>query len=371
MLILVEESYKISAWCREILDSLRQEARKKRVNLTFSSSIENVDLDAGDPAVLIVGAENEWLNLSAERVKALGKHPIILSNQSESTPSNGISRITEDIFGSMGEILGLFSAKGHDRVALYAHNPDSASDCFKKEAFLRWGGSSEDVFTNEGSLSDCFDRFYEKFKEARYGGIVCANDFVAISLIRHLKDRGEDIGDMDVISYSDTLMARCTSPAVSTVKANFKSFGQLAFLIVDCIAKSESLSGVRFLCSWEILHRETSSPAPIASPRTVQDVGARSGSFYGDDELMEMMRVETLLSECDETDLALLKMLLEGRKLSELAQYSFLTETAVKYRIKKMKEICQTDSRSSLCTLLSKYLPQADRLDLLHSTKKE
>jgi hypothetical protein len=271
----------------------------------------------------------------------------------------------------MSEILDLFFAKGHKRYALYAHNPDSASDCYKKEAFLRRGGNAEDIFTNEGSLSSCFDHFYKKHREARYGGIVCANDFAAISLIRHLKDRGEDIGGMDIISYSDTLMARCTSPAVSSVKANFKSFGQLAFLIVDCIAKCESLSGIRFLCGWEILHRETSSPASIDFLPKASAPPLRQGSFYGDGELMEMMRAETLLSECDETDLTILRMLLEGKKLSEIMQSSFLTETAVKYRIKKMKEICQAESRSSLCSLLSKYLPQADRLALLLPAKKE
>ena len=362
MLVIIEEHYKMSVWCREILDGLRAEARKKRISLSPSSNISDIRRDGEDPAVIIVGAETEWLNLAVTKAKEAGKHPIILSNQSESELQNGVSRVTEDIFGSMGEILRLFAAKGYQQIALYACNPDSASDSFKKEAFLKSGGLPEDIFTNEGSLSFCFDRFYERYKEKGYGGIVCANDFAAISLIRHLKDKGDRVDDIDIISYSDSLIAKCTSPAVSTVKANFKSFGQLAFLIVDCIAKSENLSGIRFLCNWEILHRETSAPAPVtALPPAKADL-PRQGRFYGDEDLMEMMRIETLLSECDETDLTILKMILSQKKLSEIEECSYLTETAVKYRIRKMKETCKTDSRDRLRALLLKYVPNIERL---------
>ena len=43
MLVIIEESYKITVWCREILDSLKQEARKKRASLTLSTDIDDID----------------------------------------------------------------------------------------------------------------------------------------------------------------------------------------------------------------------------------------------------------------------------------------------------------------------------------------
>ena len=356
MLVVIEENYKISVWCREIVDGLRAEARKKRVSLTLSTSTDDIGCNTEDPAVIIVGAETEWLNLAARQAKSAKKHPIILSNQSGSDLEGGISRVTEDIYGSMNEIMGLLASKGHETVALYAHNPDSASDCFKKEAFLKSGGLSENIFENLGSLEACFEEFYQKHEEKGYGGIVCSNDFAAISLIRHLKDKGEDIGDIDIISYSNTLMARCTSPSVSTVKANFNRFGQLAFMIVDCIGKGDGISGISILCDWEILHRETSSPASTDTNATSQTSPTRSGSFYGDGELMEMMRIETLLSECDETDIEIANAILEGKKSAEIINSCFLTETAVKYRIRKMKDICHAESRAQLQEFLSKYL---------------
>ena len=362
VLVIIEENYKISVWCREIVDGLQKEARKKRISLTLSSAPDDIDR-CSNSSVMIVGAETEWLNNVAKRAKACGKHPIILSNQSESEHEGGVSRVTEDIFGSMSEIMSLFSAQGYENVALYAHNPDSASDSFKKEAFLRSGGRSEDVFDNLGSLETCFESFYEKLRIQGYRGIVCTNDFAAISLINHLKSKGEDIREIDIISYSNTLIARCTTPAVSTVRANYSHFGQLAFMIADCIAKGEGISGIRIFCDWEIIHRDTSSAIAFAPSHECSKTREGSGSFYCDHELMEMMRVETLLSECDHSDKEIINAILQGKKTAEIESACFLTETSVKYRIKKMKDICRAESRAHLKEILSKYLsPDLDKI---------
>ena len=159
-----------------------------------------------------------------------------------------------------------------------------------------------------------------------------------------------------MISYSNTYISRCTSPAISTVSASFGNFGQHAFMIADCISKGENVSGIRILSNWEIIHRETSSSLPLTAPGEDNIPPSVQGSFYRDGELIEMMRVETLLSECDKIDLEILEAILEGKKTAEIEERCFLTETAVKYRIKKMKDICFVESRATLRSLLSKYL---------------
>ena len=355
MLVIIEESFQISVWCREIVDGLRHAARKKRTPLTVSTKVEDI-AQSEERAIILVGAETDWINRAVEQTKQAGKHPILLSNQSKSYSESGVSRVTEDIFGSMKEIVDLFSGKNVASIALYAVNPDSASDSFKKEAFLKSGGNCENVFENEGSLTDCFARFYEQHKKNRFGGIVCVNDFAAISLICHLKEHGADIASLDIISYSDTLISKCTSPAVSTVRANYKNFGQIAFLIYDSIAKSDAIHGIQISCNWEIIHRETSTPSCKTEPSAPSPLSKRTKSFYGDPELLEMMQIESLLSACDDTDTAIIRAVLEGKKTSAIAEECFLTESALKYRINKMKEICRVENRSALCEFLRGYI---------------
>lgn len=373
MLVLIEEGYKITVWCREILDGLRTEARKKRINLTFSSDTEDIQKQSDEKAVILVGSETDWLRRAVERTQKTGKHPIVLSNQSDSVFGGGVSCVTEDIEGSMKEIFDYFAQKGKRHIALYAANPASASDEYKRKVFLSLGGQSEDVFANEGSLTLCFERFLQRHKVKRYDGIICANDFAAISLLRHMQDSQEPSDGIDLISYSNTLISRCHTPSISSVKANYNDFGQMAFMISDCLSKSEAINGIRIFGKWEIVHRETSSPLPFGTCLEIESVSAiaESGKFYEDSELLEMVRLENLLSACDETDLRILSMILENTKLSEIEEYSYLTETAVKYRIRKMKEICKTDSREQLRSLILKYVPQSDRLPFVLAHNKE
>ena len=127
-------------------------------------------------------------------------------------------------------------------------------------------------------------------------------------------------------------------------------------MITDCIEKSESISEIKILCSWEIKHRKTSSPVEVISPKEEYRSHEQQANFYDDPQLMEMLRIETLLSQCDETDVAIVDAILKGKTTLEIENSCFIRETAVKYRIKKMKEICNAKSRSELRAVLSKYL---------------
>ncbi|MBQ4090822.1 MAG: LacI family DNA-binding transcriptional regulator [Clostridia bacterium] len=371
MLVIVEQNYKITGWCREIVEGLRTEARKKRINLAIGSSIEEIaSSEHPEGAVMIVGSDMDWLCSAVCTAKGAGKHPIVLSNQSERSLGGGVSCVTEDLFESMGAICRHFDSVGARRVALYAVNPKSASDTCRMQAFLEHGGNKEDIFTNSGSLSDCFEHFLAKHRQNQYNALVCTNDFAALSLLRHMKDSGQTANALEIISYSNTLLSECSTPAVSTVVTNYESFGKLAFMILDCIIKSDTINGMHVLAKWTIRHRDTSSSRtslPSVPSTTLTEEAA--AQFYHDPELIEMMRIEKLLSECDEVDLDILKMILEGKLTAEIELCCYLTPTALKYRMKKMKDTCAVSSRAELCEVLCKYLGRGDSLFLLKHRK--
>ena len=77
---------------------------------------------------------------------------------------------------------------------------------------------------------------------------------------------------------------------------------------------------------------------------------------------MEMMRIESLLSLSDDTDLDIIRLILDGKKTAEIESSCYLTETAVKYRIKKMKDVCHKKTRAELQVFLESYLKNNDSL---------
>jgi DNA-binding NarL/FixJ family response regulator len=58
--------------------------------------------------------------------------------------------------------------------------------------------------------------------------------------------------------------------------------------------------------------------------------------LYDDSTVKELDSVETLLQQSDETDLKILKLLAKGEKYEEIGAETFLSITALKYRINKM-----------------------------------
>jgi hypothetical protein len=140
---------------------------------------------------------------------------------------------------------------------------------------------------------------------------------------------------------------------------NYESFGQLAFMISDCLAKSDSLRGIQMQTTWQIIHRQTTDTLPYTSPTAADEFKEQShnNSFYSDPELIDMMRLENLLTDADETDLLILSMIMDGKKTEEIEEACFLAETAVKYRVRKMKECCHVSTKNDLGVLISKYIP--------------
>lgn len=362
MLVIVEASFSTTVWCRHIMNGLRCEARKKRINLNIAQNTDGICFDP-EGQVIVIGADEEWMRHTVALIRRSGRHPIILGNATQGFYTEGVSSVSADAKGSMSAICSYLARADRLSPALFAINPNSLSDKCRQEAFVACGGNKKDIFKNEGSLEECFARFYEKHRQNPYRSVICANDFAAISLIRHLKERKEDIDSIFIISYSNTLISDCFSPSVSTVMMNFESFGQLAFMIIDCLNKSGSISGIHMQSTWQILHRETTDTLPLSDITPPEPINVSSDdSFYSDPELSDMMRIETLLTESDATDLQILSAILDGKKTAEIEEICFLTETAVKYRIKKMKDICLVESRSALKDLLDKYLPDKNAI---------
>jgi len=370
MTILTERSFSSTVWCDRILSGLKAEARKKRINLDLFHEIDPALDRVENGQIIIVGADGDFLQSAVTLARARGIHPIVLGNQPDGKVLGGVSAVSADLGGSMRAILSYLEGRGRKKAALYACNPNSLSDISRKKAFLESGGNEDDIFENRGSLAECFKQFYDKNTVKKYDGIVCANDFAAVSLIKQMREAGEDISDVFIISYSDTVISRCHSPSITSVTMNYESFGQLAFMISDCISKSEQVSGIQMQSSWQIIHRETTDTLPTPAPTAVTEVAEKKADgFYDDPELVDLMRLEAMLTSCDETDLRILSMILDDKKLSEIEEECFLAETAVKYRIKKMKECCHVSTRAELHSLISKYIPDKSALLKISASK--
>ena len=178
--------------------------------------------------------------------------------------------------------------------------------------------------------------------------MICANDFAAVSLIAHLRQSGISTEGLCIAVHSNAQILTYF-PEIVAVSVEYSAVASAAFEIADCITANPSFLGMRVTvdCQSDLLPKMAEAGEPPVPSFAVTD------TIYDDGELAELMRIDRLLSESDETDIKIIRLLSGGT--DNICESTFLSDNGVKYRIKKMKKICEVESKKEIPVLLAKY----------------
>lgn len=334
MYIVGEPSYRTTNWYLRILAPLKALARKKRTVLLEAERAESVE--TGETCALVLGGSVRWMRETVDALQARGVHPIVLSEHPTGSLRGRYSCVRTDYRRFVSRF-----AQDTGGIAFYGDNPASVSDRARRSAFLSAIPSGE-VFENNGSLALCFEAFSARHREHPFSAVICANDFAAVSLLLHLRESGAPIPTLTVHADGQLLSH---FPEIRAVSADPASLAAAAFTVADCIRQNPDFIGM------EITVDDTEGEKGICEGRMAENEA--EDVFWEDVEMRELMRIERLLSECDETDLTILRLLREHRQ--DIGAEAYLSDNGVKYRIKKMKRICEVESKAQIPLLLEKY----------------
>ena len=360
ILIFEDPNYAKSVWCQSLVRGLVSELKLKRAAFRFVSSAQELSSQANEgDFVYIIGSGSGWITASLALAERAGAYPILLSNQTRDQLSINCSMVCSDTVGSMKYVIDQLRRLGKQRVAMYGVNPRSVGDASRKSSFLLAAHAPDsDIFLNDGSLENCFQSFFEQSRS--YDAVICANDFAAISLVRKLSERApEELTRLSIIGCAETRLTKFYEQHIVSIRVNFDEYGKAAVTLLDMLRKNPFLSNIVMSIRWDIsaLH-ELPKPAPAQSAAAATHFPQAADAFYTDQELTEMLCMEQLLSECDELDNKILRLALAGQAYEDIAEHCFVNVSTVKYRMRKMIGICQTENRAELLRLVEKYLPQ-------------
>ncbi len=355
--ILVEPAYSNSVWCVSLLEGLTGEFKQKRIPFCRIDALEEVP--PGERYLYLIGSDAEWVRAALTACNRIGVYPILLCNQSYHTFDADYSAVCSDVMNSTRRLVELLRRRGCGRIALYGVNPKSVSDESRKASYLAAldGVAGEgDVFYNSGSLENCFEQFYPRAEQ--YDAVICANDFAAISLVRRLGQRDPaQLERLAVAGCADTRLTQLYGEKILSVRVNFAEYGRAAVMLMESLRKNPYLSHVVMMIRWDVGAERTGAAAAPAPQPALPALPSEQDVFYDDRELTEMMLLEKLLSEAEELDRRIIELLLEGAAYERISEECFLTESAIKYRVKKMVRICRVKGRAELTALLRRYLP--------------
>ena len=349
--ILTEPAFGESMWCKALYGSLTERLRQKRI--PFCEMYDTVPQNS--EAVFIIAADYNWIKATLTELNLSGIKPILICNQAETILSCNYSCVCSDITGSMKYLLEVLKAEGKTRVALYGVNTSSISDIGSVDGlFAQKDGviDSMRVFVNDGSLQNCYRKFVAEADD--FDAVICFNDFAAVSLIRHLeKDGKREITEkLRILSCSQTKISSCYRDRITSINMNFEQYGKGAVFIYEKLKIHPYISQMTLNISWNT----EPSKSPTSFPITLKST-QNTDRIYSDKELNEMITAEKILEIDNATDKTVITDLCGGKSVSEIAAACFLTDSGVKYRIKRILEKCRISDKAELISIVNRYLP--------------
>lgn len=355
--LLVEKEYLDFPWCQRSLRGLEDEARKKRLSIREISSLDQIPADDPDAGVLLAGATESWFRTQVALANVRGHYPITLNDSLCTSADESCSSVTMDLRDSVRLSVNYLHSLGRKNLALYGINPHSSTDPSRAEIFSYLTGRSEHIYKVETTFDDMFNRFRWHLDE--YDGIICANDYAAVSLVQHLRAIGVDpTKNPYVMGTGNMHLSRISNPSITSVSDDYEHFGRAAVAIYNLMVREKSISTVSIKLHSRLHIRQTTGNEPYLRVNREEPIVPEDpvpNVFYTDGEVVDMAKMEALLHQCDDTDLLIIKALVAGASYAEIAAQCFISETAAKYRVRKMENLCDVTSRAKLQEYLKQF----------------
>ena len=352
---LSDPNYTNSRRYKKIMHGLTDTAHKRRLSLTLLRNVDELSnhvLTDSDMLFLISGRQ-KWLSETCSICEPIFDNRIIILNNCEQSSHIGkASIVSSDVHFNIQTLYRYLQSHNKTRIAMYAVNPNSSSDLFKRDVFLTCGGKEEDIFYNRKGFLHCFEQFFAQL--SKYDSVICVHDYSAISLIKHLGNSQK----LFITSCGETTLLRTFTPSVTHVENNYSSFGKTGFDLSHILLKNKDVNSVKIHIADKLILGETTDYLPLPEQVLPKFTDMKHSGFYffSDPEVDEMVKVETLLDSCSEDDLLVIHSLLEQDTYAMIAEKLFLSINGVKYKLKKMFQICGVKSKDEFIEMLSKYL---------------
>ena len=353
-----EPGYTTSNWYKHIIDGILAEKKTKRFNIIMIDSVKETEhfTIAPDDAILLIGSNLNWLESVIDICKQkFGKNIIVLGNFENQLSGRSYSIVSSDVSTDIFNLYAYLLSYNKTKIAMYGINPNSASDIYRQNCFLKFCGTDNNVYFNNAGLKNCYESFIKDID--RYDGVICANDYSAISLIRSLKN--DNISLPYIVSCGETKLARIFKPTITNLRTSYKDFGKAAINVYKILEKDIPTSGIKLELASSIIPGDTTENLPVittAVNKTTSEITTPDDSFYSDQEISEMLKIEKLLNLCDKAETDMLFALLKGSTYSELSEKFHMSVNGIKYKLNKFFELCQVKSKKEFSELLSRYI---------------
>ena len=308
--------------------------------------------------VIVMATQRHWLipALHFFQEKKIGVL-LLGENPSPEIPVRG--SLTTDFDSQLSTLLKHLEDCGCTKTALYNVFENSVPDCEKRRFFVKhlsqkgFSDPHQYCITNVSGLKQCYRDFYSRINE--FDSVICTNSLAAISLIKQLNHDGvrvpEDIqvATFGTLHISKFFKTSVTSVIPTQIDFPYKSVVQL-YRFLYTTPENDALQ-IKITMTGKLKINETTRllsshlTTPIESNHVTN---LEHLDFHDDEEVRAFMGLEQLFTICEELDIKLLHYALKGYSYERMAEKLHTSTSTVFYRLQRMIQASNFDSRASL-----------------------
>lgn len=360
--LLIEPAEVKPIWFSCMEESLRKSCQKKRLSLHIVRDIAELEQYTPHPiCALVLCSQNNWTLYAVNELRRFSIMPVLLGAVPEAFGPE-VSGIVMARRVFIEKVMDYFVQCGRRRMALIGVNRNASNDSVKVDAFLRNGREMgldigpEDVYYTDtdiySSIEGCLHH------ADRYDSVICSNDYVAVMLLSQASAKKIRVPEnMYVIGLGNTQIGLYTEPTLTTTTDDeYFEMGRQAINVWQIFSENPSLGRIVVTVNAEII--------PRGSTAFVQPHWIKEAQHAEEIPLLKLgngnqtlRNLENCLRRCDELDIRILHAMLAGERTEEIENNLFLAHSSLHYRMKRMYQLANVQTRKELEELFRYYLP--------------
>lgn len=349
-------------WATEKCKSLIEECQKRRIRYDEISSPtelrEKLALTDGEFSSIVLFPMNESdRRYLFSRYGDIDIHKIVFAHHNINIFSADFSSVINDFNGDMKLAMSHLLQKGCKRIALLHAHPNSYHDGMRIETYTQFVPHPPLLFNASG------DKLYPTMEDLmrcheKIDAVICINDYIAFCFMLFLDKMVENWQKkLAVLSFSDTILSGLHAPSLTSLSFNYTEAGKEIVSIHRTMEKKDRLAYMHFIMKPSLAARQTTqtenptgvvfADLPHISREEFQSVIAPQA---------KCMPLEKMLAGCDRVDFEIIYGLLLAHPLSKIQNDVFLSQSAVKHRIRKYRDVLKFDRVNDLAAWLRLWI---------------
>ncbi|MBQ4557649.1 MAG: substrate-binding domain-containing protein [Clostridia bacterium] len=349
-------------WCGLYLKGIHSEAKRKgdtveifKIEDAIKAFKEELPISTG-----VLSTSRTWIGEVVSILTDMGIEPIIIGGASRDAFRHA-SYVFMDYREATYQLIEYLRAHKKKRIALFAISTDSATDMIKKDAFLSYDKCRDhDVFYYTGAdglMNSACERFMEVCRN--YDAVICSNDASAVILLHQLEEAGIKVPeDLFLCSFGDMVVSSSGKKSMTMARLNCIEVGKQTVKMCHHLTASPNISSISTKIRCDFIIGDTTDNLPIIKETlgTSHAPDGTASSFHSDPSVSRIFLAEKILSACDAIDIDLLKLIINGYKYFDIAEILHVSESTIKYRLKRIIQIAELDSRDEVIDIMKMFL---------------